>query len=119
MALQAGPRAAFVEKFAAGEERPTDRETSIPQAMAFMNGALVADATSLERGETLVAVAEAPFLDTRGRVETLFLAAQLTRRPRPEESARLVAYVEAREPRSALADIFWVLLNSAEFKLNH
>ncbi|HEY2159517.1 MAG TPA: DUF1553 domain-containing protein, partial [Isosphaeraceae bacterium] len=113
-----GPRAAFLEKFAAGDDRPTERETSIPQALAVMNGALVADATSPERGETLVAVAEAPFLDARGRVETLFLAA-LARRPRPEESARLVAYVEARDPRAALADVFWALLNSAEFKLNH
>ena len=115
---QAGPAAAFLEKFAAGDDRPTERETSIPQALAIMNGTLVATATSLERGETLVAVAEAPFLDASGRVETLFLAA-LARRPRPEESARLIAYVEAREPRAALADVFWALLNSAEFKLNH
>jgi hypothetical protein len=112
------PRAAFLAKFAAGDDRPTERETSIPQALAIMNGTLVATATSLERGETIVAVADAPFLDTRGRVETLFLAA-LARRPRPEESARLVAYVEAREPRAALADVFWALLNSAEFKLDH
>lgn len=113
-----GPRGLFLEKFAVSDDRPIERETSIPQALAFMNGALVADATSLERGETLVAVAEAPFLDARGRVETLFLAA-LARRPRPEESARLVAYVEGRDSRKALADVFWALLNSAEFKLNH
>jgi hypothetical protein len=113
-----GPKAAFLEKFAAGDERPTERETSIPQALAFLHGSLVADATSLERGETLGAVVEAPFLDTAGRIETLFLAA-LTRRPTAEESARLVAYVEGRDPKAALADVFWALLNSAEFKLNH
>jgi hypothetical protein len=113
-----GPKAVFLDKFAAGDERPTERETSIPQALAFLHGGLVADATSLERGETLVAVAEVPFLDTTGRIETLFLAA-LTRRPTAEESARLVAYVEGRDPKRALTDVFWALLNSAEFKLNH
>lgn len=113
-----GPRAAFLEKFAAGDDRPTEHQTSIPQALALMNGAFVAGATDLAQGETLGAVADAPFLDDQGRVETLFLAA-LSRRPRPEESARLVAYVASRGSRPALADIFWALLNSAEFKLNH
>ena len=30
-----------------------------------MNGKIIADATSLERSETLAAVADAPFMDTR------------------------------------------------------
>ncbi|WP_165075969.1 DUF1553 domain-containing protein [Paludisphaera rhizosphaerae] len=113
-----GPRAALLEKFAMGDDRPTEHQTSIPQALALMNGAFVAGATDLVQGETLGAVADAPFLDDRGRVETLFLAA-LSRRPRPEESARLVAYVASHGSRLALADVFWALLNSAEFKLNH
>ena len=29
------------------------------------------------------------------------------------------ADVEAREPRAALADVFWAILNGAEFALNH
>ena len=47
----------------------------------------------------------------------------LSRKPRPEESERFVKYVDstaaARDPANALADVFWVLLNSPEFLLNH
>ena len=40
---------------------------------------IVSGATSLDAGDTLPAVAEAPYLDTAGRVEALYLAA-LTRK---------------------------------------
>ena len=68
------------------------------------------------------AVAEAPFLTTPGKVETLYLAAP-GRPPRPAERDRLVDYVEGGGPRKdakhALADVFWALLNSSEFGVNH
>jgi hypothetical protein len=71
---------------------------------------------------TLAGVADAPFLDTAGRVETLFLAT-LSRPPRPQETERFVKYVEGGGPqkdrKKALADVFWALLNSSEFILNH
>ncbi len=87
----------FVELFTNRDEKPTEGETTILQALALMNGPLMASVTSLESSDTLAAVAEAPYLDTPGRIETLYLAA-LTRRPRPEELERLVAYVEQRRP---------------------
>jgi hypothetical protein len=115
-------RGEFLEKFGHQDERPTEAQTSILQALALMNGRTVAGATHVEGGATLSAVAEAPFLDTAGRIETLFLAT-LSRRPRREEAARLAAYVEgggsAGDPRKALSDVFWALLNSPEFLLNH
>jgi len=115
------PRSEFVAKFA-GQEKRTEYQTSILHALALMNGRLVGDATSLDRSETLAAVVDAPFLDDAGRVETLYLAA-LARRPRPEESAKMLKYVAAGGARSdrkaALADVFWALLNSPEFRLNH
>ena len=87
-----------------------------------MNGPLVSGATSLGVGDTLAAVAEAPYLDTAGRVEELYLAA-LTRRPTPEEISLLVGYIDKAgtpEGRSdALADVFWAILNGPEFKHNH
>lgn len=105
--------------FAKQPNKPTEFQTSIPQALALMNGRFVNDATALERSGTLAAVAGAPFLDTRGRVETLYLAA-LGRKPTAEESGRLVRYVEkGGDPNQALADVFWALLNSSEFILNH
>jgi hypothetical protein len=43
--------------------------------------------------------------------------------PRPEENARFVQYIDkggpTSNPKKALADLFWVLLNSPEFMLNH
>ena len=87
-----------------------------------MNGKLTSDATDLSSSETLVAVIEAPFLNTPQRVEMLFMAT-LSRSPSPDELEELVTYVQAAEPgggtKTALADVFWALLNSAEFALNH
>jgi len=121
-AATGSPRGDFLEKFGNQDERPTESQTTILQALALMNGRLVAGATQVEGGATLSAVAEAPFLDTAGRVETLFLST-LSRRPRPEESSRMAAYVESGGPtgdrRKAISDVFWALLNSPEFLLNH
>jgi hypothetical protein len=117
-----GARAQFLKRFTNPTDRPTEVQTSMLQALALMNGQVIADTTSLERSATLQAVAEAPFLDTAGRIEALYLAA-LTRKPRPAESARLVKYVEtggpSGDPKQALADVFWALLNSSEFLFNH
>lgn len=112
----------FLQKFAVSNEKPSESQTSILQALALMNGRLVADATSLERSKTLTAVAEAPFLSNAEKVEALFLAA-LGRRPTPEEAAQFLGYVEgSKDPvggKQALADVFWALLNTAEFKSIH
>jgi hypothetical protein len=114
-------RAVFLSKFTT-QDRATEHHTSIPQALALMNSGLIGDVTSLDRSETLGAVVEAPFLDTAGKVETLFLAA-LGRRPRAEEAERMIKYVRgggaAKSQKKALADVFWALLNSPEFILNH
>jgi hypothetical protein len=103
-------------------EKPTEVQASILQALTLMNGKLIDDATGLEKSATLAAVANAPFLDTAGRIETLYLAA-LSRKPRPDERDRLIKYVERGGPsgdrEQALADVFWALLNSGEFLLNH
>jgi hypothetical protein len=115
------PRNEFMDKFTA-QEKPTEVHTSIPQALALMNSGLIAEATHPERGDTLAAVAHAPFMTTAGRVETLFLAA-LGRKPRPDEADKFVRYVDggggAGDPKKALADVFWALLNSTEFMFNH
>jgi hypothetical protein len=109
-------------KFANYSDKKTAYQTSILQALALMNGKLTADATSLTRSGTLAAVANSHFLDTEGKLNALFLAT-LSRKMKPNEAARLVRYVDGGGPSKdndkALADVFWTLLNSSEFILNH
>jgi hypothetical protein len=114
-------RAEFLSTFADQGARPTEVHTSIPQALLLLNGKVTSSATNLDKSETLAALADSPFMDTKQRIETLFLAT-LSRTPRQREMDRFVTFVEKHRPedrRNALADVFWVLLNSAEFSLNH
>jgi len=115
------PRQDFMDKFAT-QDRPTEYQTSIPQALTLMNNKLIVDATHPERGEVLGAVANASFMSTKAKIETLFLAS-LSRKPTPEELDRLTRYVEkggaASSEKKALGDVFWALLNSTEFLFNH
>ena len=116
-----GTRAQFLQKFADQSVPKTEAETSILQALSLMNGKMASDVTNLETSETLAAVLESPFLDNPGRIDTLYLAA-LSRQPDKDELKQMSDYVTAAgaaNERAALADVFWALLNSAEFLLNH
>jgi hypothetical protein len=117
------PRDQFRDRFT-GKTQRTESETTILQALFLMNGGFMADATSLDqkKNENLWTIAASTAYDTRRRIETIYLIT-LSRKPRPEEMARLVRYVEVAESqdkqRKALTDIQWALLNSAEFRVNH
>ena len=114
------PRSEFEQLFEDNLSPPPERETSVLQALAMMNGGFVTDATQLEGSRTLSAVADYPLFSNDDRIETLYLAA-LSRRPRPDELARCRDYIDQSEgsPKQALADIFWALLNCGEFSFNH
>ena len=103
-------------------ESPLQRETTILQALAMMNGDFIQDATSLESSQTLRAVADFPLMSDSDRLETLFLAT-VSRPPNAEEQVRLGEYVTSGgatgDTHTSLTDVFWVLLNSSEFLLNH
>jgi hypothetical protein len=115
-------RARFLELFADREVPSVQAETTIVQALTMMNGSFIDGATNPETSQVLGAILKAPFFDTPDRIETLYLAA-LTRRPRSDERALLVRFVERRKTADgqakALADIFWAVLNGPEFHLNH
>jgi hypothetical protein len=96
-------------------------ETSVPQALRLLNGRFVAWATDPDRCPTLIAVTQAPRMSLPQRIEALYLAT-LSRKPTAKELSRLNGYVRKAKPgrrAERLADVFWVLLNSAEFRLNH
>lgn len=115
-------RLQFVEQFSDSVSTPTERQTSVLQALSLMNGQLVTNATDLNASRTLAGVVDYPgFTDTE-RIDVLFLAT-VNRRPRPEERERFLKHVESGgtedSTRKALSDVFWILLNSSEFSLNH
>ncbi len=114
-------RGRFLTQFANSSDKPTEVQTSILQALSLMNGPL----TDLRNSETMQALVDAPFMDNTERIETIFLAT-LSRKPTPRELANMVQYLEKHSVSAdkenyhrALADLFWVLLNSGEFFLNH
>lgn len=117
-----GDRIKFLETFKNRSENSTEYDASPIQALALMNGGIVAQATDLNNSRTLTALLEYPGMTTSDRVDTLFLST-LSRPPSDEEREQFVTYVEAEdkaiEKRVALADVFWVLLNSSEFAFNH
>ena len=115
------PRQQFIEAFADRGSSPTERQMSVLQALNIMNGQLVGEATRLNQSVTLTAIADFPLFDTGQKIESLFLAT-LSRKPRADELERFVRYVDSGgtqdDPRAALSDVFWALLNSNEFSVN-
>jgi hypothetical protein len=96
-------------------------ETSVQQALTMLNGRFVAWATDPEACPTLVAVTQTPGMNTTERIEALYLAT-LCRKPGADELARMkqhVAKTEGKGEPERLADVFWMLLNTAEFRSNH
>jgi hypothetical protein len=114
-------RGEIASQFAVQDKR-TDAQTSILQALLLMNGKLIEQVTNPEGSGTLAAIVDAPFLNVEQKLETLFLAV-LSRPPRSEEVDRYRSYLERSSAqgafRSAFSDVFWVLLNSPEFTFNH
>jgi len=113
------PRGEFIRQFANSADKRTQTQTSILQALYLMNSRFVADA--LERpGGSLDAIANAAAdVPLTRRIEELYLIT-LSRKPRAAEMERLRKYTDnGASDRKALADVFWALLNSPEFSLNH
>jgi uncharacterized protein DUF1549/uncharacterized protein DUF1553 len=121
-----GTRAEFLARFSNNADKRTETTTSILQALALMNGRLTSDVTTsvleAKQNHTLGSVCDSPFMDTRQKLDALYVSA-LGRPMRADEAERMVKYVEKGGPsgdqNKALADVFWVLLNSSEFIFNH
>lgn len=96
---------------------------TIPQALLMMNGELIAEATSGKPGSFLAKVRDRS-LGRPGRqaeylVTSLYLSA-LNRKPSRDELAQAVRLLQGDpDPMTVVEDLFWALLNSNEFVLNH
>jgi hypothetical protein len=85
----------------------------------MFNGELVQKATSLDKGSWLKQLADAPTKNQQ-KVNQLFLVG-LARKARAEELAVSVKLLQAREGKvdEMLQDMWWAILNSNEFIINH
>lgn len=93
---------------------------TIPQALELMNGDLMQRATRVEEGTFLHMVVSNHQWNDRAKIKNLYLAA-LGREPSPRELNAATQIWQQRQGDSiaALQDIWWALLNSNEFIINH
>ncbi len=101
-----------------GDEATTFNGT-IPQALMMFNGDLIKKATDTYNGSFLHRVA-ASNIKPEAKIEYLFNAA-LSREPNQNEVKIANALLVARkgDTAAALQDIFWAVLNSNEFIIQH
>ena len=92
---------------------------SIPQVLMMFNGELIKEATSVGKGGFLdkVAASGAP---PAQKIDALYLSA-LARTPTAKERQVATALLGARkgDVAGALQDVWWAVLNSNEFIINH
>lgn len=111
----------FLRIFGGNEEdEPTMFSGSIPQALLMMNGPLVDKAISAEKGSYLHSVLSNPqFRSENQRIQALFVSA-LGRIPSRFELSKFSGAVRgSRDKLAAYQDLYWALLNSNEFIVNH
>ena len=101
-----------------GDEATTFNGT-IPQALMMWNGELIKQATSAEKGTFLHRIANGK-MKPGARIDYLYEAA-LGRKPSATELGMANKLLAARggDATAALQDVWWALLNSNEFILNH
>lgn len=116
------PEAEIGDLFQTDAENQLDPRATILQALALMNGAFMTNATSLEQSDVFTAIVEFPQLTVSAKIEAFYLCT-LSRFPTDSEIKRLTEYVSTAKTEDdkthAYSNLFWALLNSSEFLLNH
>jgi len=102
------------------DDEPTLFSGTIPQALMLMNGELVQQAISVEQGGFLTSVLSNPKLKSdSARLQALYIAS-LGRYPTRSELSKIDRMMNHIPDRlAAWQDLYWALLNSNEFVLNH
>ncbi|MEZ6071757.1 MAG: DUF1549 domain-containing protein [Pirellulales bacterium] len=101
------------------DEETTTFNGTIPQTLMMMNGALTTNACRCAPGTLLHTIATSGASD-RDKLDELYIAA-LSRTPTKGEvdAARAIWASRRGNTQQAYEDIYWALLNSSEFLLNH
>lgn len=91
-------------------------DPSLSQSLHMLNGDTAHG--KVAQGGVVKKLLEAGKSPAQG-IESLYIRC-LTRKPTPEETAKLLAVVASAEnPQVGLEDVFWAVLNSREFMFNH
>jgi hypothetical protein len=110
----------FVIAFGTDEgDDATTFNGSIAQVLMMFNGSLMQDATRVGKGGFLDEVASSDAKNSE-KIDTLYMAG-LARKPTRSEASVANAILVARKGDAvgALQDIWWAVLNSNEFIINH
>ena len=94
---------------------------TVPQALMMINGNMVNDSASHEEYGSFVNYVLGKWRGPMERMEYIYLNV-LSRLPTSKEKTYFQRYLERslyRNKNLAYEDLYWVLLNSAEFSLNH
>ncbi len=94
---------------------------TVPQALMMINGQMVNDSADYKKHGTFVNYVLDNWRDTNKRVEYMYLTV-LSRKPTAKEQTFFQRYLDRslyRNKELAYEDLYWALLNSAEFSLNH
>jgi len=110
----------FNQAFGTDEgQESTSFNGTIPQVLMLFNGDMVKQAIDTKKGSLI------DNLSKSGKnysqcVEQLFIAG-LTRKPQSDEKNLAKQFLKARngDPKEALRDVWWVILNTNEFIFNH
>jgi hypothetical protein len=102
-----------------GDETTTFNGT-IPQALMMFNGDLIKQATSSSQGSFVWNLANDASLKNPEKINYLFMAG-FARSPRKEELdiANKLLLARKGDTAAALQDLWWAILNSNEFIMNH
>ncbi len=111
----------FVTAFGTDEgDETTSFNGTIPQVLMMMNGELTNNAIGIDKGSFLHTVATNPRLNNAAKINFLFESG-LSRQPTGTEVNAANALLASRggDALAVLQDVWWAILNSNEFILNH
>ena len=94
---------------------------TIPQALMMINGSIVNDSANYEERGSFIHYVLKKWREPVERMEYIYLSV-LSRLPTAKEKTYFQRYLEQSlysDKDLAYEDLYWVLLNSAEFSLNH
>jgi hypothetical protein len=101
------------------EDEATVFSGSIPQALLLMNGQLVQDAISGKPGTQLAAIGATASRSSDSELINRLYQITLGRNATPSELSRLKRFMNPRNRTVFYQDLYWALLNSNEFLVNH